>query len=720
MNKMKIFSRMVLAGLLGISAFTSCTKEPDESNLYTFTGKTIQDFLTDNDSIFNKFNIIMKRSGYDRAMSSYGQYTCYAPTNDGVDRYLDSLYNDTEAKEEHNGMTENSVYGLTDEQCKDIARYHLSSMHYSFIEDLSNANGKDITTMLNITFFSRLFDDGTVRLNNIAKVISYDNEMTNGFVHIIDNVIPLTNNRLPETLEKLPEYSIFYEALVKTGLVDSLYAVEKTNPDGTPKKYSLANNHGRPGSSFASASYYVPAECKIKFTIFAEDNETMAKYGITDFETLKEKCVEWYAGAADWYQYPDKANNPISTGDDYTYTYNVVNMFMRYHILKGGMPMAKLLYTYNSSLSCWNYAFGGEPYDYYETFLPHTMLKIWQPLYQNTGSSTNVWINRYRANNTLTEEVGTFGSDENHPILREGCLISKTKSNIQSYNGYIHNINAPLIYDRVVPEGVLNERLRIDIATVLHELASNNIRFASIPEIGARNLSSNDGTMSRIPIDYFDNLVCYKKTTQMCWYTQGNWRSYQSESLSGFGENDFAFRLPPVPTGDYEIRTSFAPTDFGGFNQYYIGTSKDPSDMVPLGLPVNARFPQTDDERHSIGYLTHYEFDDYGVESDLVLRNHDFMRAPASFSRGERNVIKGRISHPSEMVAQPDASCRYEVGTDLIRRILGICHIEQDKEYWLRVQNLLKGYDRLGFSVDFIELVPLNVVNNMEYSEDWY
>ncbi len=701
-------------------AFTSCNKEPDESDLYTFTGKTIQDFLADNDSIFNKFNTIMKRAGYDRAMSSYGQYTCYAPINEGVDRYVDSLYNDKEAKLEHNGMTENSVNGLTDEQCKEIARYHLSSMHYSFIEDLSNANGKDITTMLNISFFSRLFDDGTVRLNNTAKVISYDNEMTNGFVHVIDNVIPRTNRCLPETLEKLPEYSIFYEALVKTGLADSLYVTEKTNADGTPKTYSLSNNHGRPGSNFASARYYVPAECKVKFTIFAEDNETMAKHGITDFETLKTKCVEWYAGAADWYKYPDKANNPISTGDDYTYTYNVVNMFMRYHILKGGMPMAKLLYTYNNALSCWNYAFGGEPYDYYETMLPHTILKIWQPLYQNTGAFTNIWINRYRANNTLTDEIGTFGLDATHQIVRDGCLIMKAKSNIQSYNGYVHNINAPLVYDRMVPEGVLNERLRIDIATVLHELASNNIRFASAAEIGARNLSSNDGTMSRIPIDYFENLICYKNTTQMCWYTQGDWRSYQSESLSGFGENDFAFRLPPVPTGDYEIRTSFAPTDFGGFNQYYIGTSTDPSDMVPLGIPVNARYPQADDERHEIGFLTYEEFDDYGIESDLVLRNHGYMRAPASFSRGQRNIIKERITDPAEMLVTPSASCRYEVGTDLIRKILGTCHLEQDKEYWLRVQNLLKGYDQLGFSVDFIELVPLNVVNNMQYSEDWY
>jgi len=33
---------------------------------------------------------------------------------------------------------------------------------------------------------------------------------------------------------------------------------------------------------------------------------------------------------------------------------------------------------------------------------------------------------------------------------------------------------------------------------------------------------------------------------------------------------------------------------------------------------------------------------------------------------------------------------------------------------------MLKGYDELGFSVDFIELVPLDIVNSQDYTEDWY
>ena len=140
MNRKKL--NVVIGAVLGAAiSFTSCNREPDESNLYTFTGQTIQDYLQENDSVFHLFNVILNRSGYDRMMASYGQYTCYAPINSGVEKYIDSLYNDPEAKEPHNGLTENSVNGLSVEQCKEIAQYHLSAIMNSYIEVLSNYTG---------------------------------------------------------------------------------------------------------------------------------------------------------------------------------------------------------------------------------------------------------------------------------------------------------------------------------------------------------------------------------------------------------------------------------------------------------------------------------------------------------------------------------------------------------------------------------------------------
>lgn len=701
--------------------FSSCSENIDESNLYTFTGQTIRDYLEANDSIFHQFNVILQRSGYDRMLATYGQYTCYAPLSDGVDRYVDSLYNDTlNKKTPHNGLTENSVYGLTVELCKEIASYHISAMENTYLEQLNDVGGKEISTMMNTPFITKVGDDGIVRFNGVAKVLEYDKDMTNGYVHIISDVIPRSNRRIAEVLSQRPEFKIFYEGLEKTGLVDSVYADKKLNPDGSVRKYTI----GGAAASGASEVYYVPEECKIKFTIFAETDKVLAEYGITDFASLKAKCVEWYANAADWYQYPDMANNPISTGDDYEYTYNVVNMFYRYHIIKAGMPVSKLVFERDLGNPAWGYSFGGEPHDYYETMLPHTLMKIWQPLYQPTGNPNDIWINRYRANNSLTDEIGTFGKDETHQIIQPGCKVIRMESNIQSYNGYIHSIDRPLVYDEVVPNGVLNERLRIDAGAIFYELINNNLRLTSEAEIGAMNQNGNNGSQTRLPVDYIDNLVSYNKNTTLYWCTTKVRRNLNCDKFLGYVGNDYVVRLPPVPTGEYEIRMIYPPGPNVALRQYSLGTSADPASMVPLGGPVDGRYPNVglEADRITSGFLLMSEYDDYGVASDLSMRMKGFMRAPASFARGGDNAIKERINHPAELLTNINYCCRYNEGyaAMMVRKILGTVHMEQDTEYWLRMNDLLEGYDNLGVSVDFVELVPMHIVNSQDFTEDWY
>ena len=104
----------------------SCTEDIDESNLYTFTGETIEGFLTSHNEQFSSFNYILGRIGYDKILSAYGTYTCFAPRNEAVTAYIDSLYDDETNKDlPHNGMTQRGLEGLTDSLCQDIALFHL-------------------------------------------------------------------------------------------------------------------------------------------------------------------------------------------------------------------------------------------------------------------------------------------------------------------------------------------------------------------------------------------------------------------------------------------------------------------------------------------------------------------------------------------------------------------------------------------------------------------
>ena len=88
----KAFVCCGMAAFLGLTA--SCTEDIDESNLYTFTGETIEDYLANRGEQFSSFNYILGRIDYDIILSAYGTYTCFAPTNEAIAEYIDSLYND--------------------------------------------------------------------------------------------------------------------------------------------------------------------------------------------------------------------------------------------------------------------------------------------------------------------------------------------------------------------------------------------------------------------------------------------------------------------------------------------------------------------------------------------------------------------------------------------------------------------------------------------------
>jgi hypothetical protein len=104
-----------------------------------------------------------------------------------------------------------------------------------------------------------------------------------------------------------------------------------------------------------------------------------------------------------------------------------------------------------------------------------------------------------------------------------------------------------------------------------------------------------------------------------------------------------------------------------------------------------------------------------------------YMRAPASFSRGTYNSITDPLSYNEDDIYSAasqiigSTSCRSETGygTMMLRRIITTQRFEQGKDYWLRIKNLVNDTN-LGWSFDFVELVPLDIVNSQTMTEDWY
>ncbi len=703
--KMNIFKSLLkAAGVLFFPVcltMSSCSEDIDESNLYTFTGETIEDFLVNNDTAFSNFNYILKRAGYDRILSSYGSgsqqyYTCFAPNNAAVERYIDSLYNDKESKIEHNGMTENSIEGLSDSLCTDITLFHILGTK----KLTTDMNASGVRTLLGRTVTTTTRADGLTVLNEVAAIIMRDYKVENGVVHVIDHVIPRSNKTIVRELQlDTARFSIFYKALEATGLINELDAVNKELKAEKPAPVS---------------GYYTPTECKVGFTVFAETDAVFAKNGIRTFDDLVEKAKEWYGKAASgdkrtetegWYDYYRNNGITVSTGNDYTKETNVLNMFMRYHILKAAVSKDILALDHNTVTG---YGYNGDVYDYYETMLPKTLMKTWKVKKEN-----KIYINRYVENNTLTDGVETLGSDGMHRLIYKGCKI-QTDSLIAPLNGYIYPIDDILLYDSQVPMGVLNERIRIDALTMLPEICTNGFRGMHTDELTVLNGGKGAGRV-RFPVDYFDNVKVYNgNNTQIDMNIiaktgDSNYSLYKGDSFQGMGIFDFAIKLPPVPDGLYELRINLDCMMHGTMLQYYLGETPDISSMQPLDIPLDMRIPQNDfnDPRVvDMGCVDIYADpdakEDRGLESDRVMRTHKYMRAPLCIWRQNDNSIVSRFK------------------LHQLRRILDTRDLKQ-QDYWLRLKTVLDdGNKERKFQIDYVEFVPVNVAQNDRYLEDMY
>lgn len=688
-------------GMMGLSLLSvSCIKDIDESDLYTSTDDTVETFIQ-KDSTLSAFNYILTRSGYAQKMETYGQYTCFAPDNKAVMIYIDSLYNDKEATIAHNGMTENSLEGLSDSLCKDISEYHLTYSLYDAITLGSSTTGMTVNTVLGRSFTAKTdVNTGNIVLNDAVTVTDAGHEVSNGYVHILNGVIPRTSRFIGELLERNDDYSWFSEALQKTGLADSL-----TKQDRGITYYMEDGQHLEMDAPYPSLWY--PKTCKYGFTVFAEPNSVYESKGIQNFEGLVRYANEQYAGAAAWYPYLRAHNITVSTGDDYTNPWNALNMFVRYHILRMKMASDQLVFEdngqkgNNNSWNYYNYCNEGEPYDYYETMLPNTMMKIWRP----GKNGRTLYINRWVLNNTLTDEVGTRGSDAMHPVKFPGVVIDRNNG-LQALNGYVHPIKNILVYNQDVPNGALHERLRVDVTTFIPEFINNGIRYKTMKEVGDDNGGGSGGRVA-FPLDYFENVKSYTSKNFFRYNVHGAYRLWQSDSFQGWGQYDLAIKLPHVPTdGVYELRFYYACASHMGFVQFFIGNSPNIQDMRALDIPLDMRIDFTDPR---IGWTRFYEEEDQGIASDKAMRTRGYMRGPASFYGHPENTTPDMESH----------NTRGEDAVQDLRRILGRVEMKQGQDYWLRMKNATTS-DALKWQLDFIELVPVDVVDNDQYSEDWF
>jgi uncharacterized surface protein with fasciclin (FAS1) repeats len=237
-----------LTVILAVLLFSNGCQKYDYQ-LTTSSDKLIGQYL---DSCgFSLFIKMLDRTNNLAFLNTYGTYTCFAPINAGVEKFL-----------AQNNYT--SIDDIPIETLKDIVRYHLIK---DTISSSSFNDGKlPKSTMLgHYLTVNTYFENGIAikKINKKVKMLQFDIHAVNGIIHTIEDVIVPPKKSVAELLEEDARYSIFVSALKETGLYDTI----KQIPQGDQAKMN-----------------------KIRwFTVFAESDSVYNSKGIFSVSDLINK-----------------------------------------------------------------------------------------------------------------------------------------------------------------------------------------------------------------------------------------------------------------------------------------------------------------------------------------------------------------------------------------------------------------------------------------------
>lgn len=667
--------------LCGAGLTWSCSDDVDESDMYTFTGQMVLDFLEDTEATtyFAYMTSIAKASSNSESsvatlLSTRGNYTCFAPTNDAVQEYLDSVYN-TEGYdylETPDSTAEDIVLNCIIDN-EDNSAYMTEDME---VGSFSTSTFSD----RNLTVRFDTLEGGSlaIYINTYSCIISSDNEVENGVVHVVDRVITPSNSTVPGLIADAGNLRIFARLLELTGWDQKMtdwrdYDYEESNPgEGPDCPTESDGNVPSPDHRDQGYTAFVESDSVLVAGMGLPELEISEQGAIDNwdeiFDIIQEKCLEYY---------PDATDTDLESED------NAVNQFVSYHLLAEALTYDHIVIHYNEQgFSYTNRTqLAIDAWEYYETMGDQNrMFKVTE------GSQTDgKRINRY-----LTERNANYTYDLEN-VEMEGILIYEDNGSydIAALNGYYYVIDGILVYTDDVRDKVLNERMRWDLTALLPEQITNGFR---------RGYTSECENMY-IPVDYFENMTWNDESNvnYLPGYARTGYLNYQGDEYNIQGQYDVIIKMPHVPSaGTYEIRFGLSNNSARSMCQLYFGTNKD--NLSALGLPLDER---KDGEDPTIGWEEDGTDSDANDENDKMMRNHGYMKAPYYFGQCSTSGVS--------------TNCRGN--SNVLRYISYTGRLDPEEDYYMRMKSVLENTEAQLF-LDYFEIVPKSVYNNPLESED--
>lgn len=711
----KNISKFLSALTVGVVSLTSCQENIDTSDLYTFTGETATSFLSSVDSMSYYVELLntVKQSSKTSStvaslLSARGNYTCFAPTNEAISNYLDTLYQETKIESNdfvsfidsvksnshvYDSIAEvivfNSVIDCGSSDAYETAVFPSDGGTFT----LPNMNDRYLTASTTAISGQK----NTYYVQGDSKIESPDNEVENGYVHFVSKVIAPSNATVYELLGDIEDMQIFSELIQKTGWSDSLTKYLDEDYEETYTSYLSGTTV--PERTDGQYNIFMPEHRKYGFTIFAETddifNEAFQNAHITSGTNIEKLAtyLETVYGMNESF----KGLTYGTSDEDLKKPDNAINRFVSYHLLPVSLPSNQLVIHFNEYGYDLSAAKQGVQtnisvpvYEFYETMnakgMRRRLLKI-----SESKNSDGIRLNRkMQMDPSSYEEI--LGAADNV----EG--ISVDRNNEKGYvtnalNGYIYPIKSMLVYDDNVVNNVLNDRIRFDVASLMWEMINlgyrrpmglypNSMESLYFPnEFKMTNIESQDGTQF-----YY-----------LAGWNANGYANYQGDEVNIIGNYDVTIKLPPVPSsGTYEVRYGYGAFPSRGMAQIYFGEKGNGKVPQPAGIPIDlTQYGEV------YGWQANPDYDqDLATEITKNLRNKDHMLATRYTNYwGSGYTLDQRPQGAS------------------MRRIIYRGNMDPDKEYYIRIKSVLDDTSKQLY-IDYMELVPRNIYDNPTTTED--
>lgn len=660
---------IILSACMLLSTLNSCVEELKTENFYTFTGKTITDYVESSDSL-SLFTEILKRTSEPymlNLLDAYGEYTCFVPHNDAVMAYLEEL-----------GLTD--VGQLSVGECDTIAKNHVIKVPYLTMDmssgTLARPNMNDRYIQVSVDSVGNIF------VNKNAEILIRDTEVENGVVHVVDKVLQHSNAMIIDLLQQDDRISLFREAMELTGFTEELTDYIDLEFEKVKRDDGLGDGVDR-----NSRQKYYPNARYLGYTAFIETNEVLAQAGIdtTSIDGL-------IAYAKDIYEKSFPNDIGKYGENEYTNPKHPLYRFVAYHFLDRKINTSKMT-TYFHIVEAIH-----DAVDFYETMCKGTIVKVTR----GKSTSGNTFLNRRHKEERACSKCG--GSHTEDGLKIDGVSIIEDEM-YDGSNGLYYLIDKPLVYSEEVVTKVLKDRMRFDAATLMPELATNNIfrNGDGTPNEGTRGLAYQ--IPNTMEYSYVENLKIYQEA--IVYYqcpTLDFWCWYADEIIAE-GSYDFAIKLPPVPSGTYEIRYGYVPMSHRGIVQVYLewdDVSK------PCGIPIDLT---EDGTSPKIGWVDDREMsDEEKLKIDKAMHNRGYLMGPMTQVEGS-NDNNERDNHDNQATNKVA-----RLMSNHLRRILATEYLENGTDYYIRFRAVDEAAEE--FMLDYLELCPKEVYDNSAVQED--